>query len=223
MKTLLAAAVLLTIAAPISAAYHLELEARPAAVFPYFAKFGTVDLHVYDGGVRADTFWLDGFSRNRSQDITVMNPLGRMYTNVPVAEIASLVGRLGSIGDVERAAVAVLGPKLKGTVGGVPATRHRLVYGPAAYIDVWTTSVVPENAQLRAIVNQLVGAISPGTLAVSKSITGTPIYVELNFRRFQKVALLRMKKLSRAADDEAEALKVGSFYMKAPLLDALWK
>lgn len=211
------------LATPLRAAYHLELEAYPAAPFPYLAKFGTVGLHVYAGGVRADTFWLDGFSRNGSESITVLNPLARMYTDVPVSQIASVVGRLGGAGEVERGAIATLGPKLSGSVAGIPATRHRIIYGPAAWIDVWTTAVVPENPQLRSIVNQLLGAISPGTLQVWRSVPGTPVYVELNFRRFRGVKLLALKKVTRTADDEGKALGVGSFYVKAPLLDALWK
>lgn len=211
------------LAAPLHAAYHLELEAYPAAPFPYLAKFGTVGLHVYQGGVRADTVWLDGFSRNGSAGITVLNPLARMYTDVPVSQIASVLGRLGGAGDVERKAIATLGPKLSGSVAGIPATRHRIIYGPAAWIDVWTTAAVPENPQLRSIVNQLIGAISPGTLQVWRSVPGIPVYVELNFRRFRGVKLLALKKLTRTADDEVAALGVGSFYVKAPLIDSLWK
>ncbi len=210
------------LAAPVSAAYHLQLEARPAAAFPYLAKFGTVRIDVYGSGVRAETFWLNGFSRNGAETITVENPLGRMYTDVPIRQIASLLTRLGSAaGSVENAAVPANVNPLKGTVGGIAATRHRLEFGPTAYIDYWTTNVVPENPQLRRIANELVSAISPGTGKVAATIRGTPIYVELNFRRFKKVALLRMKKLSTDNSDEEDDLKVGSFYFKAPLLDAI--
>jgi hypothetical protein len=110
---------------------------------------------------------------------------------------------------------------MKGTVSGIPATRHRLIYGPAAWIDVWTTTAVPENPQLRAIVDELVRGISPGTAAVSKTITGTPIYVELNFRRFKNVPLLKLKKLSFDNAGEKEALKVGSFYVRHALIEKL--
>src|SRR5687767_5407061 len=91
-----------------ASAYHLELEAYPAAVFPYFEKFGSVDLHVYPGGVRADTMWLDAFSRNGSSTVTIMNPLARMYTDVPISELAGIITRLGNENDVERNAVATL-------------------------------------------------------------------------------------------------------------------
>lgn len=202
--------------------YHLELEAQPGAVFPLFAKFGTIDLHVYDGGVRADTMWLDAFSRNGSDSITVMNPLVRLYGDLPITGISSIIENLGRIGDVERSAVATLASKSAGRVGNLPAVRHRLVYGEA-YIDYWTTSAVPENPQLRRIVNELLAAVSPGTAATAKAIKGTPVYVELNFRRFRKVALLRLKRLTPGRGDEAAGLSVGAYYLKAPLVDALWK
>ena len=203
-------------ALPLSAAqpYHLELEANPVAAFPYLGRFGTIDLHVYAGGVRGEALGLDGFSRNGAQTLTVMNPVNRTYSDISLSEIAPTLAKLA--GEVERVAVPTLGPAMGGKVRGVDATRHRLVFGPAAWIDLWTTSVVPENPQLRRIVDQLLEGISPGTAAVARKIRGTPLYVELNFRRFKKVPLLKMKKLTFAADDEKEALEVGPLYMKAP-------
>ena len=203
-------------------AYHLELEAQPAAVFPLFAKFGTIDIHVYDGGVRADTMWLDAFSRNGSDSITVMNPIVRLYGDMPIASIDGIIDRLGSIGETERSAVATLASRSEGKVGPLKATRHRLVYGEA-YIDYWTTMQIPENPQLRRIVNELIAVVSPGTAATAKNIKGTPVYVELNFRRFKKVALVKLKRLTPGRADEAEGLSVGSYYLKAPMVDALWK
>ena len=218
MKRFAVALLTLIVLSPAASAYHLELEAQPAAVFPYFSKFGTIAIHVSTAGVRADTIWLDAFSRTGSHEITVMNPLARMYTEVPITHVASLVAKLGDIGSTERNAVATLGSSMAGKVGGLPAVRHRLVYGEA-YIDYWTTTAIPENQQLRRLVHELLMAVSPGTAPVARGIRGTPIYVELNFRRFRKVPLVRMKSLSKGNDD----LSVGRFYMKVPILDALWK
>src|SRR5262249_48854875 len=67
------AALLLASAAALP--YHIELQANPGAPFPFLSRFGTVTLHVYNGGVRADTMWLNGFSRNGSNTVTVENPL----------------------------------------------------------------------------------------------------------------------------------------------------
>jgi hypothetical protein len=202
--------------------YHLELEANPAAPFPFLGKFGTVTLHVYPGGVRADTIWLNGFSRNGTNAVTVVNPYGRMYTHVPVADIGGILQKLGRV-DTATSAVPQRGPELAGKVGNIDAHRYRLIYGPTAWIDVWTTTALPENPQLRAIVMELVRGIAPGTAIAMRSIPGTPLYVELNFRRYRKLPLLRLKNLVLNSSGEDDALSVGHLTFQAPLLDSLWK
>lgn len=212
--------------APLSAfaarRYHLELEANPAAAFPYLGKFGAVELHVYESGVRAEALWLNSFSRNGTAAVTVMNPLARMYVDMPIREIAPTLARLAGTAP-ERSWAPVLGPVVQGTVQGITATRHRLIYGPSGWIDVWTTGVIPPNEQLRRIVDELVRGISPGTANVSHSISGTPIYVELNFRRFRNVPLLKMTRLTFDAEDEKDALELGPFYVRHALLEMLLK
>lgn len=220
--------VLLLAALPLSAAparpYHLELEATPEAVFPYLGKFGTVDLHVYAGGVRGEALWLHGFSRNGDASVTVVNPLARMYVDVQTAEIPTILAKMaGNSAGVERRAKPKRGPTLKGKVKGIDATRHRLIYGKNAWIDVWTTDVIPANPQYRSIVNRILSGISPGTAAVASQLPGTPVYVEANFRRFQKVPLVRLKKLTFAAEDETDALTLGRFLMRASVLEKLWQ
>ena len=210
-------AALLLCALPLCAAqpYHIELEANPAAPFPFLGKFGTVTLHVYPGGIRAETFLLNGFSRNGASAITVENPYTRMYTLEPIASIVPALRTLGSI-DAAASVVPSRGPELGGKVGNVDARRYRLVYGPAAWIDIWTTTAIPENAQLRAIVNEFVRGLAPGTASAMRTIPGTPLYVELNFRRYRKLVLLRLKRFAPNSDGEEEALKVGRLYFKAP-------
>jgi len=204
---------LLALPARAAQPYHLELEAQPAAVFPYLRTFGSVDLHVYAGGVRAEAAWTSGFSRNGDAAVTVLNPVSRTHVAMPLRDISSTLLKLaGASGALERSLAPILGPETRGTVGGIVATRHRLVYGPGGWIDVWTTDAVAENPQYRAIVDELLRGISPGTAKVARTIRGTPIYVELNFRRFPKVQLLKLKKLTYAADDEADALKLPAFY-----------
>jgi hypothetical protein len=214
-------------ALPLSAAtrpYHLELEATPTAPFPFLGKFGNVTLHVYGGGVRAETIWLNGFTRNGAPAVTVMNPLGRMYTDVPIAQISAVLTKLAGNGaGEERMATGTLLKPTAGKVRGIDASRYRIVYGADAWIDVWTTKVIPENQQLRAIVEEFVRGISPGTAAVAKDIPGTPVYVELNFRRFKKLPILKLKSLAFDNAGEDDALKIGPIYIKAPLLDSIWK
>jgi hypothetical protein len=204
-------------------AYHLELEANPGAPFPYLAKFGTVHLHAYPGGVRANTFWLDAFSRKGSNDITVMNPVARMYAEIPIADIAAMVSRLGGWTRINPPSAPPMAAPLRGKVKEIDATRYRLIYGPDAWIDVWTTTAIPNNAQFKRIVYELVAAISPSSALTAQRIPGMPIYVELNFTRYKKLQLVRMKKLEMDSAGEADALTTGSFYMKAPLADAIFK
>ena len=216
------AALVLSLPFSAHAQYHLQLEASPAAPFPFLAKFGTIDLHVYRGGVRAETVWLNAFSRANTESMTVLNPFGRMYFDMPIANIASMLAKLG--GTRERVAVSVpVSAPMRGKVKGVDATRYRLVYGPDAYIDLWTIDSIPTNTQLRPIVDELVSAISPSTAAAARKVPGTPVYVELNFSHYKKLPLLRMKELTRNNEGEEDALKVGSFYMKAPFADAIFK
>ncbi|HET8775055.1 MAG TPA: hypothetical protein VFP80_14740 [Thermoanaerobaculia bacterium] len=207
--------------------YHLELEANPAAAFPYLSKFGSsIEVHVYPAGVRVEALWLNGFSRNGAPAVTVANPLGRMYVDVPVAEIAPTLRKLaGDDAGVEKIAVPVRGPAVKGKVHGIDATRHRLVYGPQAWVDIWTTDSIPQNPQLKRIADQLYAGISPGTAQLARTIPGTPLHVELNFRRFQKVPLLKVKQLDFdvSAEDEQDALELGPIYVRAPLLERLFQ
>ncbi|HYK01390.1 MAG TPA: hypothetical protein VE974_06515 [Thermoanaerobaculia bacterium] len=204
--------------------YHLELEATPEAVFPWLGRFGKVDLHVYAGGVRGEALWLHGFSRNGEKAVTVANPLARMYVDVQTNEIASILTKLaGDSAGVERKAKPKLGPSMKGQVKGINATRHRIIYGRDAFIDVWTTDVIPPNAQLRLLVTNVVRGISPGTAALASKLPGTPVYVELNFRRYKKVPIVRLKKLTFAPEDEEDALTLGSLYVRAGLLEKLFR
>ena len=220
--TIFAALVFFSTTALAAPKYHLTLEAHPAAPFPFLARFGTVTLDVYPGGVRAETFWLNGFSRNSTSTVTVENPFWRMYTDVPLSSIASTLHKLSTLG-VESSAPAALRKPVGGAVKGVAAIRYRLQYGAEAWIDVWTTRAVPENPQLRTITNELIAGIAPPTAAVMRAIPGTPVYVELNFRRYKKLTLLELKKLRFDNAGEDDALTVGKLYFKAPLLDAIWK
>jgi len=215
-------ALLIATAAAASQKYHLTLEAHPAAPFPFLARFGTVTLDVYPTGVRASSFWLTGFSRTGSPAVTVQNPFWRMYTEVPLSSIASILHKLSTLG-VESSAPPSPRKAVGGAVKGVAAIRYRLQYGAQAWIDVWTTRAVPENPQLRAITNELVAGIAPPTAAVMRTIPGTPVFVEMNFRRYKKLTLLELKNVRFDNAGEDEALSVGKLYFKAPLLDAIWK
>lgn len=222
MRSLLLTLVL-ALSLPLSAQkYHLELEATPEAAFPWLSRFGKVDIHVYQAGVRGEALWLNAFSRNGEKAITVANPLGRMYVDVAIAEIAPILMKLAGSDRLAATGTITMAPALKGTVSGIPATRYRIMFGPQAWIDYWTTDAVPPNEQFRTIVNNVVRGISPGTAAMASKVPGTPVYVELNFRRFKKTPIVRLKKLSYTADDEDDALTLGPVYVRASVLEKLF-
>jgi hypothetical protein len=218
------AAALFVFALPLFAArpFHLTLEANAAAPFPFLSRFGTITLHVYPAGVRAETIWLNGFSKSGTPDIVVMNPLARMYTEVPVSNVASLVSKLSRVNVATGETLPMLAP-VNGTVHGIAAQRYRIVFGPDAWIDVWTTQVLGDSPQYRAIVQQFVRGVSPVTANTAARIPGLPLYVELNFSHYKKLPIVKVKALSLDAKGQEDALQTGSFYMHAPLLDALWK
>jgi len=203
-------------------AFHLTLDTNPAAPFPFLGKFGATTLHVYPSGLRAETLWLNGFTRNGSQMLTVENPVARLYTDVPIANLSAIVGKLAPYTN-DFGEHATLDKPLKGKISKLDATRYRIVYGPDAWIDVWTTTALPDNLALRAIVTEATRGISPATATVLKQIPGLPIYVELNFSHYKKVPILQVKELKYDSAGEEAALKSGALYARAPLLDSLWK
>ncbi|HEY3053000.1 MAG TPA: hypothetical protein VGK04_06365 [Thermoanaerobaculia bacterium] len=203
--------------------YHLALQSSPASLVPLLSRFGTIDLHVYSGGVRAESMWLDSFSRNGSPTITLLNPVVRMYTEVGVEEFPNVIARMIGVRRSERNAVPQVLPPVAGTVNGVAAQRYRLKYDVDDWMDVWTTTTVPENAQLRRIVDAFVRHFAPGTAAPLGRIPGTPIYVEWNTNEHPRFPLLQMRSVKFNADGESKALRVGSWYFKAPLLDEIFR
>jgi hypothetical protein len=205
-----------------SGRYHLQLEAYPAAPFPFLSRFGSVTIDLYPHGLRVETLWLNAFSTVGSKSVTVENPLSRTYSDIALAEIASDLQNLSTYGTSLTDPPVVRAP-LKGTVRGMEATRYRFEYGATAWLDLWTTSSFPENAQMRALELEVVRGIAPGTAAALKSVSGTPVYVELNFRRFRKVVLLRVKSLAFDTNGESSALKPGALYFKAPSWEEIWK
>jgi len=224
------AAALLVLTLSISAAgtgrrstYHLELQSSPASVVPLLSQFGTIELHVYSGGVRAESMWLDSFSRNGSPTITLLNPVARMYTDVPIDEFPAVIARIiGIRRNADDDAPQLLAP-ISGKVNGVAAQRYRLKYDAAEWMDVWTASGVPANPQLRRITDAFVRYFAPATAAPLARIPGNPIYVELNTREHPKFPLLQLQSLQFNDDGEAKALRVGSWYFRAPLIDAIFQ
>ncbi len=201
--------------------YHLALQSSPALVVPLLSRFGTIDLHVYTGGVRAESMWLDSFSRNGSSTVTLLNPIARMYAEVGVEELPKLIAQITGIRRSRSDDVPRLLPPVEGKVNGATARRYRLQYDATDWIDIWTTSAVPENPQLRRLVDAFVRHFAPATAAPLARIPGNPVYVEVNTREHPKHPLLQMTSLRFDDRGQAKALRVGSWYFRAPLVDAI--
>lgn len=204
--------------------YRLDLKVSPTAPFPFLKRFGDIDVSVFPKGVRAESSVVDAISRTGSSSVTVTHPVARLYADVPVQDVRGVLVRLGGgKGElfpglqefpIEPNAVA-------GKVRGVNATRYRIVLGKNSWIDVWTTTTIPKNRQFDLLANQLVSAFSKSAAKTMSRIPGVPVFVEVNTSRFKKLVVLRMTQIQRSAQGESEALTVGSFYARAPLVQKL--
>ncbi len=218
---IVAIAPLLVAAAP-AKPMRLQFEANLARPFPFLSRLGSVDIRVYPQGVSADSIWLDAFARSGARDITVKNPFGRMYTDLPVREIAPILSKLSG-SNAELADVPTLASSTKGTVKGIAATRYRVQYGPEAWVDVWMTTAVPTSAQFRTIAFEFIRGVAPGASTLMNRLPGMPVYIELNFRRFKKVPILRLESIDGDMSEAEGDLSVGSLYFRAPFIESLWK
>lgn len=209
-----------------SAPYTLELEVNPTATFPGLRRFGTIDVTVYPGGVRAESLILHMFSRTGSPEMTVLAPLSRLYAEVPVGEARNILLNFTNSDDEMMPGLGefpIDSKVLVGKVRDIPAKRYRVVLGVDSWIDVWSTTVIPENPQFERLQSELVSAISRPAAILVRKIPGTSIYIELNTQNHRKVPFLRLKSLVRSNGGETEALQRGRFYARAPGIDFIWK
>jgi len=209
----------------LTAPYTLEIELIPTSA-SYLERFGTIDVTVYPGGVRAESLILNLFSRTGSSQMTLLSPLSRLYAEVPVGEARNILLKLSDSEDEVVPGLAefpIDSKVLIGKVGGVPAKRYRILLGEGSYVDVWSTTVIPENRQFKRLQTEVVSAISRPAANLVRKIPGTSIYIELNTEEHKKVPVLRLKSLVRSNEGESEALQRGRFYVKAPMVELLWK
>ncbi len=96
-------------------------------------------------------------------------------------------------------------------------------YNDAEWIDVWTNRDVPTNPQFRAVIDAAIRGLSERSADLVRKIPGTPVYIELNFRGYHKVALLKLRRLPWNNSGETAALNLGGYYLEVPVLDAIWR
>ena len=205
------------------AGYRLELEANPAAPFPFLSKFGAVEITLYPGGVAAKAPLLRAFSRAGDGHVTVMSPLSRLYAEVALPKIRSMMLTLARAeGEVMpgMGEFPVSAP-VKGKVGGIDALRYRIQLGPESSMDVWTTTAIPKNEQYQRLALHFAGTVSRPAAAMMSRFSGMPVYVELNTIHHKKVAILKIKGFKPSNEGEGDDLAVGRLYLKAPGADAI--
>lgn len=202
--------------------YRLDLELDPTATFPFLARFGKIEISLYPGGVSASAPLLRGFSTSGSDSVTIMSPISRLYADLPIDRIRPLLLGLAGADEAEiaatRKAYAVSAP-VRGKVKGLEALRYRIRLGKKASVDIWTTKAIPHNEQYSRIALECVAALSKPAARTAMAIDGMPVYIELNTKDHQKVALLRVKSFTPSSAGEREALRTGSLYVKAPVIE----
>jgi hypothetical protein len=206
--------------APRPRPFHLILEANPAAPFPFLGKFGATTLHVYPSGLRAETLWLNAFTRNGSEILTIENPLARLYADVPFANVPAIVATLSPY-QRDFGEHAVLLAPVAGRISNLAAMRYRVSYGPAAWIDVWTTSALPESLAVRALLTALTRGISPTAATLLQQIPGLPIEAELHFSHYDRVPILKIRSLTYDASGEETALQTAPLAVRTPMAETL--
>ena len=205
--------------------YRLDLEVYATAPFPFLKRFGSVDVSVFPEGVGAEMLLIRGFSRNNTSTVTIMNPIARLYAEIPIAQMRSILLKLGGQDSELMPGLAefpIDKNVIAGTVKGIPARRYRVILGES-WIDVWTSTQIPRNPQLIRLLSEVLGTVSRSSSILIERIPGTPLYVEMNTKRFKKLVLVRPASFQQSDSGAADALSVGRFYVKAPFSDILFK
>jgi hypothetical protein len=205
--------------------YTLELVLTPVGDSKVIGRLGSVAVTVYPQGIHADSMWLDAISRQDSPNIVMFNPTTRLFSPVPVDGFRSVVLKMTGASEE-------LMPKLRrfpiedpvrARVGDIPASRYRIRLGPESWIDVWTTDIIPENPQLRRVSEELLSAISKEVSYLAREIPGVPLAIQFNTKNYPGKTVLSTKALRRSSAGHEQSLALGSFYVRTPLAERLWR
>ncbi|MGH9456704.1 MAG: hypothetical protein ACRD2J_03580 [Thermoanaerobaculia bacterium] len=201
-----------------SAGYRLDLELNPAAPFPFLERFGSIDISVFSDGVSGKALVLRGFSRNGSDEITVMHRLARVYLDIPIPRLQSILLALsGSDTEVMPGLGSLpVSKPVRGRVGGLEALRYRIQLGPESSMDVWTTTAIEPNPHYLRLAREFAATISQSAGDLARQLQGMPVYIEMNTTHHRKVTLLRVKGFAKDAEGASDELRVGSVYVQAP-------
>lgn len=204
--------------------YALQLEARPAAVFPFLDKLGRVNLSVYPQGVRVDSRWLDGYLKAGSETVTIENPGLRMYTDASYGSLRQLFRGLAPEEKVMKLGkLPVLKTARTGNIKNLPVTCYRIQLGKKAWIDVWTTESLKQSRPYHDLQMQVLTTISPDLARAAAKIPGTPLHVVLNTEKYPETTLLSTREAFRSSAGHEDALQTGRFFLRVPSIDRLVK
>lgn len=206
--------------------WRADLELTPGAVLPFLGSFAAADVSIYPSGVTAESTFLRAWSRNQSGAIRIEHQLARLYSDMPLTQIRpTVLGLAGKDEPIARKARLRIDAPQSGRVRGLDAQRYRMHFSRRGYLDVWMTTTIPPSQQFRRIQNEFLSAISPAAAAEASRLPGTPVYVELNTPKHQKVVLLRLERVAvnLSAEAERDALSTGSLYVRAPFSDRFWR
>lgn len=205
--------------------YALELDIRPIGDSRILHKLGRARLTVFPQGVHFDSAWLDGYSKRGSKNVILIKPIARLYALMPLDGFRNVVRGMANesgelmpnLGDltVER--------PVAGRINRLPAERHRIRLSEKAYIDVWISTTIPENSQLRILLREILGAISDRAAPLADQIRGVPLFVQMNSPNHPNETILAIRDLRRSSAGSGKILEVGSFYLRASAAERLWR
>ena len=204
--------------------YTLELTIRPVGDSPLIDRLGSVNLTVFPQGIHLDSTWLDGYSKRGTSTVVLKKPIARIYALMPLEGFRSVVRRMAGSDSELMPGLGNLtvDQKARGKVSGMPATRHRIMLGEGAWVDVWTSDTIPHNSQLQRLTVEILSAVSEDAGRLSGQISGVPVFIQINTADHPKETILAIRSLRRSSAGAAEMLDVGSFYLRVSAAERLW-
>lgn len=214
-----------SIGAAASKDYRLVLWIQPVGDDALTQKLGKATLTVYPQGVKADSLWLDGFTRQGSSQLTLLKPIARLYAQVELSDFSDIIRRMAGSRDglVGNIGTLRVGNPVNGKINKRAAKRFRISIDQQQWVDVWTAADLPENKQLKKLTSEVLEAVSDQLPPVLDKIEGTPILVRLHTDEYRDVDVLGFRSIRSSSRGHADDLQVGRFFLRATFAEKLWE
>ncbi|MBW3565227.1 MAG: hypothetical protein KY459_10920 [Acidobacteria bacterium] len=205
--------------------YALELDIRPIGDSQILDKLGKARLTVFPQGVHFDSAWLDGYSKRGSKNVILIKPIARLYALMPLDGFRHVVrGMANESGElIPNLQKLTVERPVAGRINRLPAERHRIRLSEKAWIDVWISTTIPENSQLRVLQREILGAISNQAAPLADQIRGVPLFIQMNSPDHPNETILAVRALRRSSAGSGKMLQVGPFYLRASAAERLWR